>query len=99
MILEEKELKKSVYFGMTLDSSSDISSMENFVLAIKYVNENEDNNLRETFFKLLCIKQKDAQFIYKFLKDENLLKKLKAISSDGESAITSLYCSSFGSWS
>ena len=55
--------------------------MENSVLAIKYLNE--DNNVRESFFKLLQIKQKNAQYIYnviyKILEEENLLKKLIAI--------------------
>ena len=86
------ELQKTEYFGMSLDSSMDISSIENLTITVRYLNRK--NEIVETYLKLLSIKEKNAEYIFKtvidFLTPQNLLNKIIGISTDGEKAIASL---------
>ena len=81
-----KEIEEAKYLGLTLDTSMDISCIENLSITIRYLEQK--NNVCEVFLKVLSIKEKNAEFIYQtflnFLKSTNLLNKLIGISTDGE---------------
>ena len=86
------ELQKAEYFGMSLDSSMDVSSTENMTIVVRYLDKK--NEIVETFLKLLSIKEKNAEYIFKtvvgFFTPQNLINKIVGISTDGEKAIASL---------
>ena len=87
-----QDISESEYFGLALDTSMDVSSTENLVITIRYIDK-KTNQVCEKFFKLLSIKEKNADFIYQtlitFLNSNSLMNKMIGISTDGEKAIAS----------
>ena len=86
-----KSLQNCLYFGITIDSSSDISNHENLAVSIRFLDEN--NKIRDIFMKLIELEKKDANTVYnklkKFLNETGLFYKLVGIATDGEKTISS----------
>ena len=84
-------LKSSICFGMSFDCSQDISSMEQLVISVKYINSRLQ--VEEQFLKLLTVMEKDSESIFIKLRDvfikEGLFNKLVAVSTDDEPKIAS----------
>ena len=80
-------------FGMTLDSTSDVSGNQVLTICLRFLNE-ETNIIEENFMKLVELKSKTAKDIHsvilRFLRETKLHHKLIAVSTDGEATVSSL---------
>ena len=83
--------QSSFCFGISFDCSQDRTSFEQLIITVKYITN--DFKVEEKYLKLITLEAKDSQSIFNkiqsFLKKENLLTKLVAISTDGEPKIAS----------
>jgi hypothetical protein len=87
------QLKNSNLIGICVDSSTDISLRENMAITLKYLSRDEGSvgKIFECFLELTELKSKKAEDLHavliKCLESKDLLNKLTAFGSDGESAL------------
>ena len=86
-----QELKNSFCFSISFDCSQDVSTKEQLILTVKYLNYHYQ--VQEKFCSLITLSLKDSQAIFnkiwELLESESLVSKLVGISTDGEPKIAS----------
>ena len=69
------EIKEAKYFSIILDSTPDISHMDQLTFIVRYINRNGD--IQERFLSFLPIEEHKAQYI-----EERVIKELNVMSLD-----------------